>query len=125
MGFDPKKPVIKWLESYRSAQILDQNPIKKMWQGPKRRNHHRHPQNFHIFFFQIYPKGQKTFPLSCVYNDKKLLDGYQRCLVEIKQASGHATKYLTTRRAYIPGEYMYRKRYTSRASAVAKALLMQ
>jgi len=95
---DPKHTshlVTNWLRSNKikvlqwPALSPDLNTIENMWQELKRRVHHRHPRNLNELFVFCQEEWNQIPPEFC----QKLVDGYQRRLVAVKQANGRSTKY--------------------------------
>uniref|UniRef100_A0A8C6KMD7 Tc1-like transposase DDE domain-containing protein n=1 Tax=Nothobranchius furzeri TaxID=105023 RepID=A0A8C6KMD7_NOTFU len=95
---DPKhtsKVVKEWLNQARirvlewPSQSPDLNPIENMWTVLKKQVHVRKPSNLTELHQFCQEEWSKIQPEAC----QKLVDGYQKRLIEVKMAKGHVTKY--------------------------------
>uniref|UniRef100_A0A674NUK3 Tc1-like transposase DDE domain-containing protein n=1 Tax=Takifugu rubripes TaxID=31033 RepID=A0A674NUK3_TAKRU len=95
---DPKhasKVVMEWLNQARikvlewPSQSPDLNPIENMWTMLKKQVHVRKPTNLTELHQFCQEEWLKIQPETC----QKLVDGYQKRLIEVEMAKGHVTKY--------------------------------
>lgn len=95
---DPKhtsKVVKEWLNQARikvlewPSQSPDLNPIENMWTVLKKQVRVRKPTNLVELHQFCQEEWSKIQPEAC----QKLVDGYQKRLIEVKMAKGHVTKY--------------------------------
>ena len=98
MGNDPKhtsKVVAKWLKDKkvkvlkRPSQSPDHNPIENVWAELKRRVRARRPTNLTQLHQLCQEEWAKIHPTYC----GKLVESYPKCLTQVKQFKGNATKY--------------------------------
>jgi len=61
----------------------------EFWQELKKTVHHWTPSNLDELYSYCQEESMKIPKEYC----QKLVDGYHRCLTDVKQAEGHATKY--------------------------------
>ena len=98
MDNDPEqtsKVVAKWLKDNKvkvlewPSQSPDFNPIEIVWAELKKCVQARRPTNLTQLHQLCQEEWAKIHPTCC----GKLVEGYQKCLTQVKQFKGNATKY--------------------------------
>ncbi|CDQ99899.1 unnamed protein product [Oncorhynchus mykiss] len=95
MDNDPKhtsKVVAKWLKDNKvkwPSQSQDLNPIENVWVELKKCVRARRPTNLTQLHQLCQEEWAKIHPTYC----GKLVEGYLKCLTQVKQLKGNATKY--------------------------------
>jgi hypothetical protein len=81
---DNKVKVLEW-----PLQSPDLNPIDNFWEELKKRVRARRPTNLTQLHQFCQEELAKIHPTYC----GKLVEGYSKCLTQVKQFKGNATKY--------------------------------
>ena len=98
MNNDPKhtsKVVAKWLKDNKvkvldwPSQSPDLNSIEHLWAELKKCVRARRPTNLTQLHQLCEEEWSKIQPTYC----EKLVEGYPKCLTQVKQFKGNATKY--------------------------------
>ena len=89
------KVVAKWLKDNKvkvlvwPSQSPDLNPIENLWAELKKHVRARRPTNLTQLHQLCQEEWAKLHPTYC----GKLVEGYPKCLSQVKQFKGNATKY--------------------------------